>query len=460
MARRPSVASWILQRLGFSQDRGNLRKGGGLGKRRAASRRFHPLVEPFEDRRLLSGLVSVSSLGSVTEGSPAGFMIQLSGMAAGTVTANWQTVPGTATAGDDFTAASGSVQLSEMMNFETIYIATLTDSVYDPDETFSVLITSVTGDATIGTPSSAQVTIEDSEPPGGGGGSEPTGISVASPGTLNEGDQFNLHVTLSPPGIYMVSGTVDWGDSPGMGSETFSGYTLSDGQIWLPHQYYDDGPTPGNDTSSDIETITVTVAGLVGTTNATIQNVAPAGSDFGLQDISSSSLAATRLNGEVLDVMPAGDSLEATIDWGDESTPQVINGSSMLNLSVEHIYPVPWKSYTVAVTVRDDDLGIYSWTGAVFVDPPDPTGDLQIRYPGLAAISDDDELDPGGFPLVENDTQLVTLHLSPAMNSFPDAKYALEYGAGSITLWKDEALTDPVVSTTALGWYCRWFGLR
>lgn len=246
-------------------------------------------------------------------------MIQMSGMVSGNVTVYWQSSPGTATPGSDYTHASGSVQLSQSMSFANVSVCTLTDANYDPNETFNIQITSVTGDATLGSPSSAQITIQDSQPPGDGGGGQPTYLSVTSPGTLVEGQSFNLLAAVSPRGLYWLTGTVNWGTSPVMGSESFSTFTMMDGQFWLPHQYYDDGPRPGNGTTSDISAITVTVGSLVGTSNATINNIAPTGSGFTVTNVDPVGGPVWRVEGFVQDYGANGDLLDVTIDWGNGS---------------------------------------------------------------------------------------------------------------------------------------------
>jgi hypothetical protein len=212
------------------------------------------------------------------------------------------------------------------MSFATISLDALTDSLTESPETYDLALLSLVGDGTLGSPSSATVTIIDGTPPGGGGGNQPSGISVAPPGTLDEWQQFNLHVTVSPPGIYWVSGTVNWGNSPGMGSESFSVFTMGDGQFWLPHQYYDDGPSPGNGTPSDGSTITVTVGTLVGTAPVIVANVEPFGNGFHTVNTTPVGGPVWRIEGMLQDGMPGGDAIDVMIDWGDGSVPTELEG--------------------------------------------------------------------------------------------------------------------------------------
>lgn len=302
--------------------------------------------------------------------------------------------PGTATPGEDYTPASGTVEFSPGISFATIYVGTLADSVTDPGETFSVIITSVIGDACPGSLAVATVTMYD----------QPTSISVSSPGTVNEGQDFNLQAAVSPPAMYMISGTVNWGTSPGMGSESFTTMTNADGQFSLPHQYWDDGESPGNGTSSDSETITVTIGSLVGTTTATVANVAPTGSDFQLINESPLGGPTWRVEGFIQDVLPNGDVLDVTIDWGDDSAPTVLEGlPPTSSIYQEHTYPHDGQTYNVQVTVEDDDTGQWLWSKALEMY----LLDVDVDSDNDGEISADDELveafAPGAYIGVNKD---------------------------------------------------------
>ena len=441
-----SLYNWLVGKLELRKPQSGRRRK--VRRSLPPTRTRKPVFEQEEDRSMMSGLVSMSSMGSsVPEGSPAGAMIMLSGSATGTVTANWESVPGTATAGNDYTHASGSVQLSSMMSFQTVYVNTLTDATYDPNETFSIVITSVTGDATLGSPSSAQITIQDNSPPGGGCGT-PTGISVASPGTLNEGQNFNLHVTLSPPCNYMISGTTNWGNSPGMGGESFSTYAMSDGQFWLPHQYWDDGTSPGNGTASDNETITVTVGSLVGTTNATVVNIAPVGSGFSLTDVSTPGGPTWRLEGFIQDVVISNDVIDVTIDWGDGSPPTELNGlPPTSSVFQEHTFPMEGGTFTVEVTVTDDDTGEWTWSDSV-----ETVGLEVITWEEIIVNDDDDnddgivDLDPTQSP-VTNEDELFPVNVSIVNPAGIDLTgYSVVFQTiGPIALWQSLDKANPIV---------------
>jgi hypothetical protein len=79
---------------------------------------------------------------------------------AGTITVTVQR-NGTATAGQDYTAAAGTLSFGVGETTKTIPIPILTDSLTEAPETFIVTLSSPTGGATIGSPSTLTVTITD-----------------------------------------------------------------------------------------------------------------------------------------------------------------------------------------------------------------------------------------------------------------------------------------------------------
>jgi hypothetical protein len=86
--------------------------------------------------------VRVADAGSVVEGATAKFAVT-AGPTKDTTWLYWHTVSGTAVAGVDFKAASGTIVLLPGQRLDTIRIATYTDSVWEPTETFFVRVDSV-----------------------------------------------------------------------------------------------------------------------------------------------------------------------------------------------------------------------------------------------------------------------------------------------------------------------------
>ncbi|MBW4497184.1 MAG: VCBS repeat-containing protein, partial [Oscillatoria princeps RMCB-10] len=130
--------------------------------------------------QLLPG-TSPSEAGSTA--IPGNFTVTLDAPApAGGLTVSY-TVGGTATAGTDYTALSGSVTIAEGATSATIDVTPALDSVTDPNETVSVTLTA-TADYTLGAAKSAVLIIGDNGPKSftqiTGTGNPLNGVSVGS----------------------------------------------------------------------------------------------------------------------------------------------------------------------------------------------------------------------------------------------------------------------------------------
>lgn len=86
------------------------------------------------------------------------------GGSSGAVGISYATSNGTATAGSDYTAASGTLSWADGDTADKTFTVSITnDTAVESNETFNVTLSSPTGGATLGTPSSAVVTILDND---------------------------------------------------------------------------------------------------------------------------------------------------------------------------------------------------------------------------------------------------------------------------------------------------------
>ena len=110
--------------------------------------------------------LSVSSDGDVSEGAgSATFTVRLSSASSRTVTVGWSTADGTAKAGADYTAATGSLTFSPGGALsQTIRVSVTDDLVDETDETFDVTLSGAQHAMLDGGASTATVTIRDSDP--------------------------------------------------------------------------------------------------------------------------------------------------------------------------------------------------------------------------------------------------------------------------------------------------------
>jgi hypothetical protein len=110
------------------------------------------------------------------------------GGTAGSVSASYGTSDGIATAGSDYAAASGTVTFADGDSAPKSFSVTLTDdAAAEGNETINLSLGSPSGGATLGSPSTAVLTVTDNDSgsPPGGGGTPPAPVAASD----DEGDE-------------------------------------------------------------------------------------------------------------------------------------------------------------------------------------------------------------------------------------------------------------------------------
>jgi PKD repeat protein len=216
--------------------------------------------------------------------------------------------------------------------------------VYTQSGTYSVTITVTDDDGGVGS-ITVPVVVSNVAP-----------VVSATGGTINEGSAFGSSGSFSDPGAESWTATVDYGDGSGVQPLALNGKTFS-----LSHFYGDNGTFP----------VTITIVdsdGGVGTATVSVivNNVAPAVSAAGGTLDEGSPFASS---GSFSD--PGADSWTATVDYGDGSgvQPLALAGNGF---SLNHVYANS-GTYSVTVTVTDDDGGVGSTTVPVVVNNVAPT---------------------------------------------------------------------------------------
>ena len=129
-----------------------------------------------------------------TEGDDSAivFRVTLESASSGTVTVNYATADGTATAGEDYTATSGTLTFAPGETEKTVAVAIIDDQVEDSGETFTLVLSDPSGGRLGDT--EATGTIFNTEPP-------PTRTSVSEPAGEN------LPANTTTMGVVAVGGT-------------------------------------------------------------------------------------------------------------------------------------------------------------------------------------------------------------------------------------------------------------
>ncbi|MEQ9407607.1 MAG: Calx-beta domain-containing protein [Fuerstiella sp.] len=151
-------------------------------------------------------VVSISDAPAVTEGGDAVFTVSLDRVSTTTVSVSYSSSDDSATAGSDYSAASGSLTFNPGETQKTITVATIDDSADELTETFHVDLTSATN-ATIGN-SSGLGTINDNDVPT---------LSISDAQAVVEGNDAVFTVTISTSPAAAV--TVTYAAADGSGAD-------------------------------------------------------------------------------------------------------------------------------------------------------------------------------------------------------------------------------------------------
>lgn len=119
------------------------------------------------------------------------FTITLSEAAAGPVSVKYATANGSAVAGQDYQAASGTLTFAAGETSKTINVAAIGDGVLEGNETFNLVLSSPTGATLADGTGRGTIEIDDAAPPAGG---DAVSFTVAS----NWGTGFTAAMTLKP----------------------------------------------------------------------------------------------------------------------------------------------------------------------------------------------------------------------------------------------------------------------
>lgn len=137
---------------------------------------------------------SIGSPVAVTEGGTTVFTVTKSGTATGSCGVNYATANGTAAAGSDYTGATGTLTFLTGDTSKTFSVPTTDDATAESAETFSAILSSPSGGSTLGTPSSANATINDNDSAGVCSG---VSFAIGTPAAVTEGGSSVFTITKS-----------------------------------------------------------------------------------------------------------------------------------------------------------------------------------------------------------------------------------------------------------------------
>ena len=149
--------------------------------------------------------------------------VSLSAPAAEPVTAHIQSADGTATAGSDYTAVSQNITIPTGSSSITVPLLIADDSVYEPNETFTLTLSSP-GKAILGAKASHTVTITDNDYP-------EIFFSAASSSISESGSAVNIGIALSNPSSVDVTAVITTVDGT---AKSGADYTALSQSVTIP----------------------------------------------------------------------------------------------------------------------------------------------------------------------------------------------------------------------------------
>ncbi|WP_017652856.1 DUF4347 domain-containing protein [Fortiea contorta] len=175
----------------------------------------------------------------------------------GTVTVDYRTIEGSAKAGSDYTARSGTLTFAPGETSKSVTIPILDDTLIEGNETFGFAIDNVRGGATLLAPRTAQITIIDNERPPDLVGywkldeASLNAVVIDSSGLGNNGTAINMTAPSGPstktPVLNFANthslnfdGVNDYVNIPNQASLNLSGGTFTQ-SVWIHSENTDNG---------------------------------------------------------------------------------------------------------------------------------------------------------------------------------------------------------------------------
>ena len=327
------------------------------------------------------------------------FTVTLDQAATETVTVNWTTSDGTATAGTDYTAGNGALTFNAGDASKTVSVTVSGDNVDEPNETFEVTLSGASG-ATIGDDTATGTITDDDDPP--------TVTLVLTPDTMTENNgESTVTATLDHPSSEDTTVTVTATPEP----PAVSGdYTLSGSQLTI---------AAGETTSTGEVTITA-VNNDVDAADKEVTVSATATNTQGITNPGSVTLSITD------DDAPALSIGDASVTEGDAGESASLTFTVTLTPAATLPVTVDWVTSDGTATAGTDytagngtltfNIGDASRTVSVAVDGDNMDEANETFTVTLSNASSGATIGDGaatGTITDDDATPTVTLHLSP-----------------------------------------------
>jgi YD repeat-containing protein len=218
------------------------------GKRRKhkappKKRSYHPVIEALERREVLSVVKFSASSYTIGEaGTSATITVEIDTNPSQNSSIDYSSSNGTATAGSDYTSTSGTLTFTQFGPLSQTFTVSITnDLVIENNETVNLTLSNPTGDLTLGSPSTATLTINDNDLTGVTEYTVPT--SNSQPLNITSGPDSNLWFTennTNKIGKVTTSGTFTE-YSLGANHKPYDIIQGPDGKLWFTTNWTEPG---------------------------------------------------------------------------------------------------------------------------------------------------------------------------------------------------------------------------
>jgi large repetitive protein len=370
------------------------------------------------------------------------FSVALSGQSAFTTTVNYGTANGSATAGVDFVATSGTLTFSPGVTTQTIAVGVIGDDVYESAETFYVNFTNPTNAVTARPQASGNIINDDAMP----------SLSVADV-TVAEGNSGTTPavfvVALSAPSS--LTTTVAWSTADGT-AIAGSDYTTQSGTLTFAPGVVSQTiavPVSGDSLYESNETLFVNLSSPAAAFLARPQGTGTITNDDAIPSLSIANLSVTEGNsGAALATftvtLSAPSALTTTAAWATANGTATA-GSDYAPTSGTLTIAAGLTSQTVTVPVNGD--GVYEPDETFFVDLSIPANATIAQSRGTGTIANDEpvpSLSIGDVSVPEGDTGTTPANFSVTLSGPSAFTTTVAYATADVTAvaGSDYALTS------------------
>ncbi|MGH2757751.1 MAG: Calx-beta domain-containing protein, partial [Actinomycetota bacterium] len=343
--------------------------------------------------------------------SPASLTVQADSPVLSDSTVDYTTSDGSASAGSDYTAQSGTLIFSTGSITRTITVPLTDDPNIEGDETFTVTLSNATGDFTLDSPSTATVTIQDND------GGQTLAFNATNV-TIGEGGGPAI-LTVTRSGGSTGNATVNYTSSPGTATSPSDYASTAGTLIFTAGETSENISVPiTNDSATESdETFTVTLSSpngaALGSPSASTVTIAD---DDAPQVIalSSATTSVTESGGPlILTVTRSGGTTGvATVNYAT-SNGSASAGSDYTNTSDTLIFTAGETSENISVPITNDTATESNETFTVTLSSP--TG-ASLGTPSSSTVT-----------IVDDDGTTAVL-------GFSASAYSVDEDGGSVTI--------------------------